>query len=97
MRIHAIRYTVPDFVCTEFRSLVRTSDINILFDVSRSKGESMTPYGPVGVACLMRSESNNRLSTDTGARVGVVVKALRYKPAGRGFDSRCCHWNFSVT
>jgi hypothetical protein len=32
-----------------------------------------------------------------GARGGVVVKALRYKPAGRGFDSRRCHWNFSVT
>ena len=32
-----------------------------------------------------------------GARGGVVVKALRYKPAGRGFDSRMCHWNFSVT
>jgi len=32
-----------------------------------------------------------------GARVGVVVKALRYKPAGRGFDSRWYHWNFSVT
>ena len=30
-----------------------------------------------------------------GARV--VVKALRYKPAGQGFDSRWCHWNFSVT
>jgi len=26
-----------------------------------------------------------------------VVKALRYKLAGRGFDSRWCHWNFSVT
>jgi len=26
-----------------------------------------------------------------------VVKALRYKPAGRGFDSRWCYWNFSVT
>jgi len=26
-----------------------------------------------------------------------VVKALRYKPAGRGFYSRWCHWNFSVT
>jgi len=25
------------------------------------------------------------------------VKALRYKPAGRGFDSRWCNWNFSVT
>ena len=31
------------------------------------------------------------------ARGGVVVKALRYKPAGRGFDSRWCHWNFLVT
>jgi hypothetical protein len=32
-----------------------------------------------------------------GARGGVMVKALRYKPAGRGFDSLWCHWNFSVT
>ena len=31
------------------------------------------------------------------ARGGVVVKALRYKPAGRGFDSRWCHLHFSVT
>ena len=29
-----------------------------------------------------------------GARGGVVIKALHYKPAGRGFDSRWCHWNF---
>jgi hypothetical protein len=35
--------------------------------------------------------------TMRGTRGGVEVKALRYKPAGRGFDSRCCHWNFSVT
>jgi hypothetical protein len=32
-----------------------------------------------------------------GARGGVVVKAIRYKPTGRGFDSRWCYWNFSVT
>jgi hypothetical protein len=32
-----------------------------------------------------------------GARGGVVVKALRYKPEGRGFDSRCCHWIFPMT
>ena len=32
-----------------------------------------------------------------GERGGVVVKELRYKLAGRGFDSRWCHWNFSVT
>jgi hypothetical protein len=37
------------------------------------------------------------LYENDGARGGVVVKALRYKPAGRGFDSRWCHWNFSVT
>ena len=32
-----------------------------------------------------------------GARGGVEVKTLRYKPAGRGFDSRWFYWNFSVT
>ena len=32
-----------------------------------------------------------------GARGSVVVKPLRYKPAGRVFDSRWCHGNFSVT
>jgi hypothetical protein len=32
-----------------------------------------------------------------GARGGVVAEALRYEPVGRGFDSRWCHWNFSVT
>jgi hypothetical protein len=32
-----------------------------------------------------------------GARRRVVVKALRYKPAGSGFDSRWRHWNFPVT
>jgi hypothetical protein len=33
----------------------------------------------------------------TGARGGVVVEALRYKPEGREFDSRWCHWIFSLT
>jgi hypothetical protein len=33
----------------------------------------------------------------TRARGGVVVKALRYIPAGRELDSRWCHWNFLVT
>ena len=28
---------------------------------------------------------------------GGLVEALRYKPEGRGFDSRWCHWNFSFT
>jgi hypothetical protein len=29
--------------------------------------------------------------------VAQLVEALRYKPEGSGFDSRCCHWNFSLT
>jgi hypothetical protein len=28
---------------------------------------------------------------------GTVVKELRYKSEGRWFDSRWCHWNFSLT
>jgi len=27
----------------------------------------------------------------------IIVGALRYKPEYRGFDSRLCHWNFSLT
>ena len=30
-------------------------------------------------------------------RGGTVVKVLRYKSEGRWFDSRWCHWNFSLT
>jgi hypothetical protein len=26
--------------------------------------------------------------------VAQLVEALRYKPEGRGFDSRWCHWIF---
>jgi len=32
-----------------------------------------------------------------GHAVAQLVEALRYKPEGRGFDSRWCHWNFSFT
>jgi hypothetical protein len=37
------------------------------------------------------------LSFGLGARGGVMAKSLRYKPVGRGFESRWCYWNFSVT
>jgi len=29
--------------------------------------------------------------------VAQLVQALRYKCKGHGFDSRWCHWNFSLT
>jgi len=33
----------------------------------------------------------------TGDRGSTVVKALCFKSEGRCFDSRWCHWNFSLT
>ena len=32
-----------------------------------------------------------------GHAVAQLVEALRYKPEGRGFDSRRCHWIFLLT
>jgi len=32
-----------------------------------------------------------------GHAVAQLVEALRYKAEGRGFNSRWCHWNFSMT
>jgi hypothetical protein len=29
--------------------------------------------------------------------IGTTLPTYRYKPEGSGFDSRWCHWNFSVT
>jgi hypothetical protein len=37
------------------------------------------------------------LSYTDGHAVAQLVEALRYKPEGRGFHSRWCHWNFSLT
>jgi hypothetical protein len=34
------------------------------------------------------------LIPNLGTRGGALVEALRYKPEGRGIDSRWCHWNF---
>jgi hypothetical protein len=40
-------------------------------------------------------EENNAVPIEElGARGGAVVEALRYKPEGRGIDSRWCYWNF---
>jgi hypothetical protein len=33
----------------------------------------------------------------SSSAVAQLVEALRYKPERRGFDSRWCHWNFSLT
>ena len=42
-------------------------------------------------------EEMSLLDHGLGDRGGTVVKVLRYKSEGRWFDSRWCHWNFSLT
>ena len=37
------------------------------------------------------------LRISLGHAVVQLVEALRYKSEGRGFDSRWCHWYFSLT
>jgi hypothetical protein len=43
------------------------------------------------------SKHLNSLNLYKGYAIAQLVKALRYKPEGPGFDSRWCHWNFSLT
>jgi len=38
-------------------------------------------------------ENSERLSWLQEHAMAQLVEALRYKPEGRGFDSRWCHWN----
>jgi len=40
---------------------------------------------------------NNTSNFIYGDRGGSVVKVLCYKSEGRWFDSRWCHWKFSLT
>ena len=40
---------------------------------------------------------NNSVYIYMGDRGGTVVKVLCYKSEGCWFDSRWCHWNFSLT
>jgi hypothetical protein len=42
-----------------------------------------------------RKRKQKKKSYSTGV-VAQFVEALRYKPEGRGFDSRRCQWNFSL-
>jgi hypothetical protein len=43
---------------------------------------------PGAASCEVRTVTLNKLYIYIGARGTVVVKALFYKPEGRGFDSR---------
>jgi len=45
------------------------------------------------IAMNLQTSHHNRV----GHVVAQLTEALRYKPKGREFDSRWCHWKFSLT
>jgi len=46
---------------------------------------------------LQSDKNNGNFTWRPEHAVVQLVEALRSKPEGRGFDSRWCHWNFSLT
>jgi len=48
-------------------------------------------------AVMPMEEEEEEVIIDGGDTVTQLGEALRCKPEGHGFDSRCCHWNFSLT
>ena len=52
------------------------------------------PYAETIFVRRVRKYTERRLVALGGHAVGQLVAALRYKPEGRWFDSRLCHWNF---
>ena len=52
---------------------------------------------PISILTISAGLKHEQATTQRGARGGAVVKALPYKPSDRGFDSRWCLWNFSLT
>jgi hypothetical protein len=48
-------------------------------------------------SCSLLTKNKASYIFSWGARGGAVVEALRYRPEGRGIESRWCHWNFSLT
>jgi hypothetical protein len=94
----------PSPLCNEYRVLFRskaagTEVNNSPLSRAEIKNEWSHTYTPPRTfpPIVGRMKLYLFYFTRGGARGDVVVKALCYKPAGRGFDSRWCHWNFSVT
>jgi hypothetical protein len=51
----------------------------------------------VEVYCVYLCTIMIQLLQFEGNAVAQLFEGLYYKPEGRGFDYRWCHWNFSLT
>ena len=75
----------------KWRVLVNTL---MKFGVTQNARNSFTSRG------IVTSQKDSASLSYVGLRahraVAQLVEALRYKPEGRGFQSRWCHWNFFI-
>ena len=77
------------------------------FHYKLNEGSNSSYRIPIGFAVNHDNDDNNdndihlcvieSHAHSLGHAVAQLVEALRHKPEGRGFDSRWCHWNFSLT
>jgi hypothetical protein len=76
-----------------FRFILQRNDVLVLCtycNYVKAVGDVVCVF--VGL-CFVFSSLHNRM----GHAAVQLVDALRYKPEGRGIDSRWCHWNILVT
>jgi hypothetical protein len=57
----------------------------------------MAGYIEVFSPFTIAMETAEARSFQRNYKVVQLVQVLRYKPEGHRFDSRWCHWNFSLT
>jgi hypothetical protein len=65
--------------------------------MSVTRFTSLVPIGRIIYEGMEKGLERKRFSLTEIFSCIYVMVLLRYKSAGRGLDSRWCHWNFSVT
>ena len=77
-------------------------DVEITYTLLRNPDFKFCNEKEVKIEQMIESNSSNtvfisKVKNVKGHEVAQLVETPGYKPEGRGFDSRWCHWNFSVT
>jgi len=78
-------------------SFVRNSCEHRVLETFTVGGLRKIPSGILRHPPCSFSSNNNQYKCIWEHAVVQLVEALRYKPEGHGFNSRWCHWNFSLT
>ena len=91
----SFRIVIPKFLCQyqvdEYGS-ENSSKPAFLYEICVGLSDTGTNFSPSSSAFPV-----NYFFHLVSISIYVTSQALRYKPEGRGFDSVCGHWDFSLT